>query len=68
MQKYIFLLSLFLFACKKDDNDPRILTRQQPSKITKYVYDTAISTESKAFDISLYYNFEKERYDSIRFG
>lgn len=68
MQKYIFLIPLFLFACKKNNSDPRIFTRQQPSKITKYAYDTASGIENKAFDITLHYNFEKERYDSIRFG
>ncbi len=68
MQKYIFLIPLFLFACKKNNSDPRIFTRQQPSKITKYAYDTATGIENKAFDITLHYNLEKERYDSIRFG
>lgn len=68
MRKYIFLIPLFLFACKKNNTDPRILNTQQPSKITKYVYDTAVGTEHKAFDIFLHYNTEKERYDSIRFG
>ena len=68
MQKYIFLIPLFLFACKKNNSDPRIFTRQQPSKITKYAYDTATGIENKAYDITLHYNFEKERYDSIRFG
>jgi hypothetical protein len=68
MQKYIFLIPLFLFACKKNNSNPRIFTRQQPSKITKYAYDTATGIENKAYDITLHYNFGKERYDSIRFG
>ena len=66
MQKYILLLSFFLFACKKKEPDiPRINLAQQPSKISVFETDTASNTEQLQYFIRYAYDTLLHRYDSI---
>ncbi len=68
MRKYIFLIPLFLFACKKNDSDPRILNRQQPSKISVFSVDTGTSIQTLQYEINYFYNDSTEKFDSIIVG
>lgn len=68
MQKYWLLLSLFFFACKKKEENPRITIRQQPSTIAVYHTDTASSTEYLDYTIRYAYDSVNNRYDSIGIG
>lgn len=65
MRKFIFLIPLFLFACKKYDSDPRIYTRQQPSKIEVFSIDTATGINTLQYEIIYFYDEIAARYDSV---
>lgn len=66
----IAIISLmFAIACTKNTTPPRIDTRQLPSKVIRYEYDTLIGAENPpCCEIKIDYNFELNRYDSIRIG
>ncbi len=65
MRKYIFLIPLFLFACKKEEKENRISVRQQPSEIAVYAIDTATGLQTLQYAISYFYNDTTGRFDSI---
>lgn len=68
MQKYIFLIPLFLFACKKEDKTSRISARQQPSKIAVFSVDTVSGVQTLQYEINYFYNDSTEKFDSIIVG
>ena len=65
MRKFIFLIPFFLFACSKNDRDPRISARQQPSKIEVFSVDTATGINTLQFQIIYFYDEVARRYDSV---
>ncbi len=68
MKKYLLIIPLFLFSCKKDTESPRALLNVQASNITFYNVDIGTGTETFQYDIRYYYNTSTERYDSIGVG
>jgi hypothetical protein len=66
MKKWLLLIPLFLFACKKkEDNPPLAKVNQSPSKITLYNVDVNNELETLRFNFNLFYN-SINRIDSIR--
>lgn len=68
MKKYIFLLPFFLFSCKKNNINPKINIRQQPSKLQVFSVDTALGTPTLQYQITYFYNDSTLRFDSIEVG
>lgn len=65
MHKYIFLISVFLFACKKNDGDIKASIRQQPTKISVFSVDTSSGLQTLQYEINYYYDDSTKRFDSI---
>ncbi len=65
MQKYLFLIPFFLFACKKNDDVNRISIPQQPAKIVVYAIDTATDVQTLQHETDYFYNTVTKRFDSI---
>lgn len=68
MRNYIFLLTLFLFACKKDDKGSKISIRQQPSQIAVFTVDTSNGIQTLQYEVNYFYNDSTSRFDSIIVG
>lgn len=65
MNKYIFLISVFLISCSKEDKPNRVSIRQQPSIIAIFSVDTLTFTETLLYNIQYFFNDTTERFDSI---
>ncbi|MDB5226185.1 MAG: hypothetical protein JWN78_378 [Bacteroidota bacterium] len=68
MKKYIWVMAILLFACKKNNNTPRITYRQLPSKISIFSVDPATQAETLQYEMDLFYNENSGQFDSIILG
>ncbi len=66
MRKYIWLVFIFILACKKNDRDIRISTSKQPKKIEVVEVNVSTSAETLLHSIYYSYNDSTEKFDSIR--
>lgn len=66
MQKYLVIICVFLFACKKKDNEiPLIKQNQKPLIISINDVDVNTNTAILRFNINYFYN-DSDRIDSVR--
>lgn len=65
MRKFILLIPFFLFACKKNEQTPRITIRQQPSKIAVFAIDIGTGAQTLQYEINYFYNDSLNKFDSV---
>lgn len=65
MKKYIWVIAILLFACKKNNNTPRITYKTLPSKISVFTVDPVSQAETLQTEMELFYNESSGQFDSI---